>query len=196
MAVGASWLQPVSWSGLEKRSQALRGRNLARDIQASGAPMVHPTPGCNCRQGLLSLGPLDTGVDASENPLRNIQISHELRLRAPNHRAQRCDKNVTRSISEGLLHACRASMRRSLADASGYNCRPCRRIAHGDLDLSPVTWREIAHPLALHRRHSVRSHSCRQNETATGNAKRCDKSARFPTSGKHVHFRTFSSRSA
>ena len=29
---------------LEKRSQALRGRNLTRDIQVSGAPMVHLTP--------------------------------------------------------------------------------------------------------------------------------------------------------
>jgi hypothetical protein len=36
---------------LEKRSQALRGRNLARNIQADGAPMVHLVPDGLGRQG-------------------------------------------------------------------------------------------------------------------------------------------------
>ena len=30
---------------LEKRSRALRGRNLTRNIQADSAPMVHLVPG-------------------------------------------------------------------------------------------------------------------------------------------------------
>ena len=36
---------------LEKQSQALRGRNLMRDIQVDGAPRVHPAPGRRSRQG-------------------------------------------------------------------------------------------------------------------------------------------------
>ena len=35
----------VNYKCLEKRSQALRGRNLTRDIQADGAPMVHLASG-------------------------------------------------------------------------------------------------------------------------------------------------------
>ncbi len=38
---------------LEKQSQALRGRNLMRDIQVDGAPTVHPAPGSPSRQGPL-----------------------------------------------------------------------------------------------------------------------------------------------
>jgi hypothetical protein len=38
---------------LVKRSQALRGRNLARDSQADGAPRVHQAPGRSRGPGLL-----------------------------------------------------------------------------------------------------------------------------------------------
>jgi hypothetical protein len=35
----------------EKRSQALRGRNLARDIRVDGAPKVHQAPGGETDRG-------------------------------------------------------------------------------------------------------------------------------------------------
>ena len=38
---------------LVKRSQALRGRNLTRDSQADGAPMVHQAPGRSRGPGSL-----------------------------------------------------------------------------------------------------------------------------------------------
>jgi hypothetical protein len=52
----------VSAMRLEKRSQALRGRNLTRNIQADGAPMVHQVPGNFGCQGPFCLMPSDTGV--------------------------------------------------------------------------------------------------------------------------------------
>ena len=48
----------------------LRGRNLTRDIQTSGAPMGHLTPDCECRQGSLSFHPLDTGAMPQKIHLR------------------------------------------------------------------------------------------------------------------------------
>src|SRR5579864_7890942 len=35
----------------EKRRQALRGRNLTRNIRVSDGPTVHQTPGSSCSQG-------------------------------------------------------------------------------------------------------------------------------------------------
>jgi hypothetical protein len=52
----------VSSQRLEKRSQALRGRNLARNIQTDGAPMVHHVPGNYGCQGPFCLAPSDTGA--------------------------------------------------------------------------------------------------------------------------------------
>ena len=51
----------IRWHRLEKRSQAQRGRNLTRDLQASVAPMVHPASDGPCRQEPLFL-PWDTGA--------------------------------------------------------------------------------------------------------------------------------------
>ncbi|GEM_PF-7089080 len=41
----------VQSGGTEKRSQALRGRNLARDIRVDGAPKVHQAPGWETDRG-------------------------------------------------------------------------------------------------------------------------------------------------
>ena len=46
-------------SGILKAS--LRCPMVVETFQRGGY-MVHPTPGCQCRQGSLSLEPLDTGV--------------------------------------------------------------------------------------------------------------------------------------
>jgi len=43
----------ASFAYLEKRSPALRGRNLTRDTQVDGAPTVHPVPVSQGRQGPL-----------------------------------------------------------------------------------------------------------------------------------------------
>ena len=40
----------LDWTRLVKRSQALRGRNLTRDSQADGAPMVHQASDDDVRQ--------------------------------------------------------------------------------------------------------------------------------------------------
>ena len=47
---------------LEKRSQALLGSNLTRNIQASDAPKVHLAPGSSHCQGFLSTRSLDIGA--------------------------------------------------------------------------------------------------------------------------------------
>src|SRR3990172_1583288 len=93
MVVGTSLPKWVSWSRLEKRSRALRpatssaesGRNLTRDIQASGAPMVHPTPGrpdASGPSGVAVFPALGHRNHASKNPSLDIQKPYELRLRA------------------------------------------------------------------------------------------------------------------
>ena len=57
----------IGWSYREKRSQALRGRNLTRDIPASDAPTVHPAPdGCAVRG--WSLAQVGHRSHASKNP--------------------------------------------------------------------------------------------------------------------------------
>jgi hypothetical protein len=50
----------------KKRSQALRGRNLARDIRVSDAPKARQASGGNCRQKALHSHPLDIGVMPSK----------------------------------------------------------------------------------------------------------------------------------
>ena len=45
---------------LVKRKEALRGRNLSREIQVEGAPRVHPTSGVHVASGSFSAHPLDT----------------------------------------------------------------------------------------------------------------------------------------
>ena len=44
----------VPWLCPEKRSQALRGRNLTRDIRVDGAPKVHRAPAGETRPGSFS----------------------------------------------------------------------------------------------------------------------------------------------
>ena len=51
-----------------KRSQALRGRNLTRDIWADGAPMTHQASGDDNCQGPFSLLAIGHPRYASENP--------------------------------------------------------------------------------------------------------------------------------
>ena len=51
MAVCLSVQFLVSLGRLEKRSRALRGRNLTRNIQADGAPTVYLVPDGSGRQG-------------------------------------------------------------------------------------------------------------------------------------------------
>ena len=66
-----TWLSPdllIRSSRLEKRSQALRGRNLTRDIQADGAPMVPGASGEKLCQGPPFLDRHGTPELCLENP--------------------------------------------------------------------------------------------------------------------------------
>ena len=57
----------------EKRSQALRGRNLARDIPVDGAPKVRPAPGSIWLLGAFKFQhwqALDTGAIPPKIPPR------------------------------------------------------------------------------------------------------------------------------
>ena len=63
--------QMLACEGREKRTQALRGRNLGRDIPADSAPMVRAVSASLCLSGLPFPTPLDAGVDAFKNPSSN-----------------------------------------------------------------------------------------------------------------------------
>ena len=57
----------LQFNGWKKQSQALQACNLARDIPASGAPMVHPAAGrLVCQRP--SVFPLDTGAIPQNAP--------------------------------------------------------------------------------------------------------------------------------
>ena len=53
---------------LVKRKEALRGRNLSRDSQVEGAPMVHPTSDVHVASEVVFCAPIGHLRDASENP--------------------------------------------------------------------------------------------------------------------------------
>ena len=53
MVLGGRPEQLVQWRCPEKRSQALRGRNLTRDIRGDGAPKVHRAPDGDTHPGLF-----------------------------------------------------------------------------------------------------------------------------------------------
>ena len=72
------WLR---WSRLKKRSQALRGRNLAREIQACGAPRAHQAPVGRRRQGPFFWVCWDTGVIPQKSSRRSRLPAKTLRQR-------------------------------------------------------------------------------------------------------------------
>ena len=65
---GAVVLSMLRLKCLVKRKGALRGRNLSRDSQVEGAPMVHPTSDVHVASEVVFCAPIGHLRDASENP--------------------------------------------------------------------------------------------------------------------------------
>ena len=65
---GAVVLSMLRLKCLVKRKEALRGRNLSRDSQVEGAPMVHPTSDVHVASEVVFCAPIGHLRDASENP--------------------------------------------------------------------------------------------------------------------------------
>ena len=100
---------------LVKRKEALRGRNLSRDSQAEGAPMVHPSLWmCMSRQRPFSAHPLDTRAmppkihRRSRDQASNVACSslHRLdtviaRLSLVRRRNRVCPSSVAEAVRRG-----------------------------------------------------------------------------------------------
>jgi len=66
-----------------KRSQALRGRNLTRDNQADGAPMVHQASGDNKLPEAFLMYPSDTGAMPQKIPGSGAEPQPNRKLLGP-----------------------------------------------------------------------------------------------------------------
>lgn len=121
---------------LEKRSQALRGRNLTRDIQVSGVPMVHLAPGDSCCRGPFCC--CETCHWTSEPCLKKSTARH-----------RDCIATASRLHRDAAADHVVASTWNNRRESNSSSCVPMRCNASASLRSTPVNARLAGDPSML-----------------------------------------------